>query len=685
MNRILSAGLAALVLSAATAATAGELIPRRVFFGAAEVGSVNISPDGKTLCYAAPLGGVTNIWTVAVDKRSAAKPLTHDRQRGVWSCFWSRDSRHVLYLKDDSGAENNQLHAIDVASGADRNLTDAPRAQARIVAASGVYKNELLLTLNDRDPRWADVYRINLDTGVRRLVYRNQAYASFVAGDDLRLRYAVAPTDDGGNRVVRLAADGTEHPYLAIPSEDAITTALIGLDSSNSVLYAVSSLGRERAALVGLDPKTGKETELGSDDRADIGAWPLAFNPTTGRLEAYTANYLKPAWKVVDPAAAADYSFLDSRLSGRWDIASRSDDGRLWVLYHDPVTASPRFWLYDRHAKTLQELFVRFPKLAGHTLAPMRGVTFRARDGLEIPAYLTLPAGADKDGDGKPDSGPLPMVIMVHGGPWARDEYGYSPEHQWLADRGYAVLAVNFRGSTGFGKGFVNAGNRQWGRAMEDDLIDAKRWAVNSGIARGDKVAIRGFSYGGYAVLTALAMHPEEFACGIDQSGPANLQTLLEGVPSFLQSQIDMLAKRIGDWRTPEGRTALRDVSPLAHADRIVRPLLIGQGANDTRVPKAEADGIAQAMDRNDKPVVYLVYPDEGHGFVRPENSTSFSAVMELFLARHLGGVSAPLGDDLPNSSATVVMGRDQLGLGIGVSHEPVAPAAPSSARLTPH
>lgn len=658
MHRLLSIAIL-LVLTAP--ASAGDLIPRSDFFSAPNVSGVSLSPDGKRLCYAAPRDGVMNLWVAPVSDPQSGKAVTREAQRGIWGCSWSRNSAYILYSKDDNGAENDQLHAIDAASGEDRNLSNTPKAQTRIIADSASHPGELLVSINDRDPRLPDVYRIDLKSGARTLVYRNTAYTSFVADADLQLRFAVAPAKDGGNTIVRLDADGHASPYLSVPSQDALTTMLLSFDRRGRTLYALSSLGRDKAALVALDPVTGKETVIASDPRADINGWPITFAPDTGTLQAYSVEYLQYAWTVIDPAVKADFAVLSGKLQGRWDVSNRSSDDRTWLIYNDPVTASPQYLLYDRQNKTLKPLFVRFPRLAAKTLAPMQGVTFKARDGLVIPAYLTLPVGADKNGDGKPDAGPLPMVVMVHGGPWARDDYGFNPEHQWLANRGYAVLSVNYRGSSGFGKSFINAGDRQWGRAMEDDLIDAKRWAVAQGIARSDKVAIRGFSYGGYAVLAALSMHPEEFACGIDQSGPANLETLLSGVPPFLQSLTEMLARRVGDWRTEEGRAGLKAVSPLTHAAAIIHPLLIVQGSNDPRVPKAEADQIAEAMQRKGAPVTYLLYPDEGHGLARPENYMAFSAVAEAFLAAHLGGASQPIADDAKGSSQVVVMGAEQI------------------------
>jgi len=358
----------------------------------------------------------------------------------------------------------------------------------------------------------------------------------------------------------------------------------------------------------------------------------------------------------VDPAVKADIEFLDARLEGRWWVQSQTRNNRIWLVGNDPVTSPPRLMLYDRDAKTLAELFVGRPALAGAALPAVCPVEIKARDGLALVAYLALPVGSDADGDCKPDK-PLPMVLNVHGGPWARDEYGYNPESVWLADRGYASLQVNFRGSTGFGKDFVNKADKEWGGKMHDDLIDAVEWAIKQRIADPGKVAIYGGSYGGYATLWGMTHTPDRFACGVAIVAPSNLQTLLSSFPPYWESFIEQIYRRVGDPRTDAGKALLKERSPLSHVQNIGKPLLIGQGANDPRVKQAEADQIVAAMEAKKIPVTYVLYPDEGHGFARPMNRTSFYAVSEAFLARCLGGRFEPVGSDFKGSTIDVPKG----------------------------
>jgi dipeptidyl aminopeptidase/acylaminoacyl peptidase len=308
--------------------------------------------------------------------------------------------------------------------------------------------------------------------------------------------------------------------------------------------------------------------------------------------------------------------------------------------------------LYNRTAKRAALLFTNRPALEGLPLSPMHAMEIRTRDGLQMVSYLTLPAHLDANGDARPDAGPIPLVLLVHGGPWARDTWGLNANHQWLANRGYAVLSVNFRGSTGFGKAFVNAGDRAWATAMHDDLIDAVKWAISNQIAQQDKVAIMGGSYGGYAALTGLTFTPEVFACGVSTVGPSNLVTLLNSIPPNWAPMIEMFKQRMGDHTTPEGQQFLNSRSPLSRVDQIKRPLLIGQGANDPRVKQSESDQIVAAMNQRKIPVTYVLFPDEGHGFRRPENSMAYSAVVEAFFAQHLGGRRETVGEDLRKSTA---------------------------------
>jgi dipeptidyl aminopeptidase/acylaminoacyl peptidase len=354
----------------------------------------------------------------------------------------------------------------------------------------------------------------------------------------------------------------------------------------------------------------------------------------------------------------ASLDFLEARLEGDFGVQSRTDDDSKWVVWNDPVTSPSKVYLYDRTAGTLTEFYTTRPELEGAPLQPMHPVEIPARDGLTLVSYLTLPPGSDPDADGVPNAA-APMVLLVHGGPWARDAYGFNRAHQWLANRGYAVMSVNFRGSTGLGKHFVNAANLEWGAAMHDDLIDAVNWAVARGIAQKDKVAIMGGSYGGYATLVGLTFTPETFACGVDIVGPSNLETLLETIPPYWEPQVKQFHERMGNPTTPEGKKLLIDRSPLHKANAITRPLLIGQGANDPRVKQSESDQIVSAMQAAGVPVTYVLFPDEGHGFAKPTNNIAFNAVAENFLATCLGGRAEPLGETLESSTAQIVTGEE--------------------------
>jgi dipeptidyl aminopeptidase/acylaminoacyl peptidase len=383
-------------------------------------------------------------------------------------------------------------------------------------------------------------------------------------------------------------------------------------------------------------------------------------HPATGVVQAALVVYLRNEWTVIDPSVAADLEKLRTIGEGDINVVSRSLADDKWVVVLTSSTAPPITYLYDRATGQTNLWFESRPALKGAVTAPMHTAEIKSRDGLTLPSYYTLPPASDPDGDGKPAS-PVPTVLLVHGGPWGRDGYGFNPMHQWLANRGYAVLAVNFRGSTSFGKAFTNAGDLEWGRKMHDDLLDGVAWAAAEGIAQRDKVAIMGGSYGGYATLAGIAMTPTEFACGVDIVGPSNLVTLLSTIPPYWGPILTQFATRVGDETTEEGRKLLTERSPRTYAHQIQRPLLIGQGANDPRVKQAESDQIVAAMQENKIPVTYILYPDEGHGFARPQNNLSFNAAAEEFLATCLGGRVEPVGDDLRGSSITVRAGAELL------------------------
>ena len=631
------------------------LIPRAALFGNPTRAQGMISPDGQWLSWIAPRDGVLNIWIAPAADPEAARPVTGSTERPIRQHFWAPDSSAVMYIQDKGGDENYLLYRVDVATGAETTLTPFEDTRVQLVGASTTMKDKLLLGLNNRDPQWHDVHLLDLSTGALTLVLENNAFAGFMADDNLVLRMAMRQNAAGGTDYFRITDNVVEEtPFETTAMEDALTTTPAGYTSDGATLYWVDSRGRNTAALFAQDTASGETRRIAEDDKADIGS--TLRHPVTGVIEAYAVNYLTTRWHATDPGIAAALQWLGERLEGDFGINSRTDDDSVWIVWNDPLTRPIRTFIYDRTAQTLTPFYTTRPELEGAPLQPMHPVEIASRDRLTLPSYLTLPPGSDADGDGIPDA-PVPMVLLVHGGPWARDGYGFNAAHQLLANRGYAVLSVNFRGSTGFGKAFLNAANKQWGLKMHDDLIDAVQWAIDQGIAVADRIAIMGGSYGGYATLAGLTFTPEVFACGVDIVGPSNLETLLETIPPYWAPLVKTFHERMGDPSTEEGRELLRAASPLYKADRIVRPLLIAQGANDPRVKQSESDQIVGAMKAAGIPVTYVLYPDEGHGFARPENSIAFYAIAENFLAECIGGRAEPLGDALKPSSTEIIEG----------------------------
>lgn len=636
---------------------AAPLIPREALFGNPTKAAGQISPDGQWISWLAPSNGVLNVWMAPANDLDAARVMTAATDRPIRQYFWAPDSQSLLYIQDKGGDENFLLYGVNVETGEERTLTDFEDTRVMVVGGSDRIKDKILIGLNNRDARFHDVHLLDLNTGELTQLIENNAYAGFVADDNLDVRLAIRPNADGGMDFFRVAGNEVEaEPFGRTELEDSLTTNPAGFTTDGKTLYWVDSRGRNTAALVAMDVETGEKRVVAQDDRADIGG--SIRDQQTGEVEAYSVNYLKREWKALDPEIGEALAFLESNLDGEFGINSRTEDDRRWIIGNDPVIAPAKSFLFDRDAGTLTQLYVTRPELEGAPLQPMHALELTSRDGLTLPSYLTLPPGSDSDGDGKPDA-VVPMVLLVHGGPWARDGYGYNSYHQWLANRGYAVMSVNYRGSTGFGKDFINASNLEWSKAMHDDLIDATRWAVDEGIAQEDKVAIMGGSYGGYATLVGLTYTPETFACGVDIVGPSNLETLLSTIPPYWEPVVAQFHERMGDPRSPEGKQQLIDASPLYKADQITKPLLIGQGANDPRVNQAESDQIVAAMKEKGIPVTYVLYPDEGHGFAKPENNIAFNAVTENFLATCLGGRAEPIGDTVTQSTAEIVEGSD--------------------------
>lgn len=657
----------AALLAAGTAATAGPapqsgadtLIPRDKIFGNPSRAGGQISPDGKHVSWLAPVDGVMNVWVAPIGNLGAAKAVTKEAKRGLQNYFWAPDGAHIIYLQDSGGNENFRVHSVDIATLKDTALTKAgDKVRAQIQGVSKLRPDVVLIGLNDRNPQFFDLYEVNYKTGATKLVMENPGYGGWVTDNQLKPRFAFQQVPGGGSKYFRLGSDGKWAEVLTVANEDFFTTSPIGFNRDGTALYWVDSRGRDKAALVKMDPETLKSEVIAASDKADIQG--LLTDPDSYEPIAYSVNYLKNEWTPLNADAKADLDFLKAKLPGEVSIVSATDDGSKLIVAASAAERPAAAYIYDRKAKSVTKLYETRPDLSAYALQPMWPVEIPTGDGKTLVSYLTLPPGADANKDGKADK-PVPMVLFVHGGPWARDGYGYNSAHQWLANRGYAVLSVNFRGSTGFGKGFVNAAIGEWSGKMHQDLIDAVDWSIARGVTSKDKVAIMGGSYGGYATLVGLTFTPDKFACGVDIVGPSNLKTLMESFPPYWRPILEgTFYKHIGDPSKPEDLKRMMAQSPITRVDAITKPLLIGQGGNDPRVVKAESDQIVAAMKARKLPVTYINYPDEGHGFVRPENRLSFFAISEGFLSKCLGGRAEPIGD-FTGSSIQVLEGADYV------------------------
>lgn len=689
----------AIIMAAASAATAqnaapeapkepeaprgpAPLIPREVLFGNPVRAQARLSPDGHRIAFLAPVDGVLNIFVGPADNLDDAKPVTNEKTRGIRSYSWAYTNQHILYVQDVGGDEQWKIYCVDLGAGEVRDLTPIDeilgpdgnpilvpsgnklRPTAQIQEVSRKFPDEILIGLNNRNPALHDIHRLNIRTGEMTLVCENQGFLAMVTDEDYNVRFAIRPNPDGSMAFLRSPDNGkTFEPFQDIPPGDIDNFSPLFFDASGKILFVRDARDRDTAGIFAMDTRTGLKQLITAKDNCDAGG--MLVHPTENRIQAVEYNYDKPKWTLLGMELAKDFEYLKKiDHESTMLVTSRSLNDRYWTVAFVPDNGSPSVYLYDRGpgdgTKTNKLLFKTQPALDRHTLSRMHPVVIDARDGLKLVSYLSLPPHTDTDGDGRPDM-PVPLILNVHGGPTARDSWGYNSEHQWLTNRGYAVLSVNYRGSTGYGKKFIAAGNLEWAGKMHDDLIDAVNWAVDQKIADPDKVAIYGGSYGGYATLVGLTFTPGVFACGVDIVGPSNLETLLNSIPPHWAPYIDTLVRKTGDHRTEEGRAFLKSRSPITFVDRIKKPLLIAQGANDQRVKQAEADQIVQSMMEKKIPVTYVLYPDEGHGFARPENRMSFYSIAEHFLAANLGGRTEPFGTDFKGSSITIPAGADLI------------------------
>ncbi|HEY3241430.1 MAG TPA: S9 family peptidase [Acidimicrobiia bacterium] len=608
------------------------LVPREVLFGNPERVQPRISPDGRRLAWIAPVDNVLNVWVGEVGAaEDTFRPVTSDTDRGIRSFSWSNDNRRILYVQDKGGDENWRLYDVDLDSGVTRDLTPFDEVQAQIVAEEKDRPTELLVALNKDNPQLHDVYHLDLETGVLEKVVENFGVVGWVADGDLVVRAALQPLPDGGTEILaRSDGEGEWETVLSVGSDDALGTGPIGFTGDGNGLYMLSSVGANASRLVRLDLASGESDVLAEDPRYDVGG--LLLHPDTKAVQMVSFTRARTEHVVLDPDIEADVEGIAAIQPGDWALVGRDHADETWLVAFSVDDGPVAYWAWDRRRREATFMFHHQPALSEYQLSSMEPFSFTARDGLEIHGYLSFPVGVERMG--------LPTVINVHGGPWARDTWGLNSEAQWLANRGYACVQVNYRGSTGYGKDFVNAGNREWAGKMHDDLIDAVEFVVGKGWADRERVAILGGSYGGYAALVGATFTPDVFRCAVDVVGPSSLKTLIESIPPYWAPMVAQFHERVGNPETEEDFLWSR--SPLSKVDAIKIPILVAQGANDPRVKQAEAEQIVAAMKEKGIDHQYLLFPDEGHGFAKPENRLRYYSEAEKFLAKHLGGRFEP-------------------------------------------
>jgi len=625
------------------AAKAGGLPPiidRELLFGNPEITGADLSPDGTYLAFLKPYKDTRNVWVKkTTEPFSAARLVTADTKRPIPGFFWSRDSKYILFVQDNGGDENYNVYAVNPddqpASGQDaptaRNVTDAKGARAIIYSVPKTMPDVIFVGLNDREASWHDLYKVTISTGARELVKKNtEKVAQWIFNEQGELKLAVRTTDAGDTELLQVTADGFKTVYSCTVFESC---APVRFDKDGERVYLDTNKGdaNDLGRLTLFDPKSGTETLVESDPLKRVDFGQATFSDVTNELlfTSYEDERARVYFK--DKGLEADYKLLKGRLTGK-DIhfVSRTTDEQLWVVAANSDVEPGETYLFDRKTKKLTLQYRIREKLPRESLTHVTAIHYPSSDGLEIPAFLTLPKGVAAKN--------LPLIVFPHGGPWARDNWGYSSIAQFLANRGYAVLQPNFRGSTGYGKKFLNAGNKQWGDKMQDDLTWGVKYLVAQGTADAKRVGIMGGSYGGYATLAGVAFTPDVYSGAVAIVAPSNLITLLDSIPPYWESGRKIFNARMGDPTTPEGKKQLERQSPLNSADKITTPLLVVQGANDPRVKRAEADQIVIALRDRGFPVEYLVAPDEGHGFARPVNNMAMFTAAEAFLAKHLNG-----------------------------------------------
>lgn len=628
-------------------------IPRKVLFGSPDKDLVKISPDGSRISYLAPVNGTINLWVKDAENDQRAYPVTRETQSNMSDYAWAYTNQHLLYVLDRQRNQNWRVFCLNLSSAKTRDLTPFGGIRAQLLKTSPKYPREIVVSLNERDPQHADIYKVDIETGEISLLQENPGFDGFEIDDDFQIRLAYKDTPEGGREFYR--PSGKEWiPLLHLSAIDLASARFLGFDGSRQAAYFADSRDADTSGLYSLDLRSGERNLIFENPKADL--TDAIIHPSIKKVQAAAFTYDRKRWRILDESIANDLLYLNTLDKGEVQILGRSEDDRYWLAAHLPDDGAAHYYYYDRGKETARFLFADKGGLEGYRLTRMIPVIIISQDGLNLVGYYSLPPECDQNGDNLPDK-PVPMVLYVHDGPWMRDSWGFNPVHQWLANRGYAVLSVNYRGSAGFGKSFMDAGNREWGGKMQQDLTDAVNWSVRAGIADPKRIAVMGEGYGGYATLAALAYTPDLFVCGVDIEGPPDLITYIQsfnGQPESLN-----YAARVGDIQTNEGVELLKNRSPIYSANNITKPLLIFQAGLDKRVNPSETEKMAQSLKDSGGSVTYVLYPQEERGISGRGHARSLYAIAESFLAEHLGGRCEPFGTDLQGAALEVPLGAE--------------------------
>ena len=643
MNKLILSAITAILLASPLAARPQQppIIDRALFFGEIQIAGAQISPDGQYISFLKPYKGTRNIWVKkASEPFSAARPVSAEAVRPVRNYFWSRDSKYLLYVQDNGGDENFNIYAIDPTQAADpktglpptRALTDLKKVRTEIFAVPRSKPDILYIGLNDRDPRWHDLYELHISTGEKKLIRQNtEQIASWDFDNAGNLRLAERTNQVGDTEILRVDPAGFKQIYSCTVLEGC---DISGFDAANKQVYIQTNKGSlDLSQLESLDPATGTTTKMESDpeNKVDLGGVESSDIDQHIFFTRYQDDRQRLYFR--DKDFEKEYHWLQTKLPGKEiNFGARSKDENIWIVSATSDTEPGETYLWNRKDKSLVLQYRIREELPRASLSERKPYHFKSSDGLEIPAYLTLPKGLPAKN--------LPLIVFPHGGPWGRDNFGYDTFAQYLSNRGYAVLQPNFRASTGYGKKFLNAGNGEWGRKMQDDITWGVKALVADGTVDPKRVGIAGGSYGGYATLAGVAFTPNVYAAAVAIVAPSNLITLLDAIPPYWEAARKQMYTRMADPTTPDGKALLIAESPLTKAKDIVTPLMVVQGKNDPRVNIRESSQIVAAVRDNGKPVEYLVAPDEGHGFARPINNLAMVTAMEQFFEQYLGGRS---------------------------------------------